>query len=225
MIRTLSTLLLLAAPLANAYPSSLACDFACMAGLKPGAACGYMGIPTFAAAPTGDNCTISTDIPAGGYTKGQAYTVTFTSTTALARKVACNVGAFAGGGGVEDSTSKATKWTREWAASSTDTGDVTFHALCGAGATQVMYVADSVTHSPVGAACVAGSTWSAAGTGPCAVCAADGMCTAGVKSACIATADTVCEVPAAKTDAAVNVQTTTAAVAVSLVAAVLSFFM
>jgi hypothetical protein len=222
MIHTLSTVLLLAVPLANAYPSSLTCDFACMAGLKPGAACGYMGIPTFAAAPTGDNCTIATDIPAGGYTQGQAYNVTFTTTTALAYKVACNVGAFAGGG---DSTSKATKWIREWTASSTDTGDVTFHALCGAGATQVMYVADSVTHSPVGAACVAGSTWSAAGTVPCAVCAADGTCTAGVKTACIATADTVCEVPATKTDAAVHVETTTAAVAVSLVAAVLSFFM
>ena len=47
-------------------------------------------------------------------------------------------------------------------------------------------------------ACVAGTTWSASGTSPCTTCAATATCTAGVKTACRVTADTVCN--AASTD-------------------------
>ena len=46
--------------------------------------------------------------------------------------------------------------------------------------------------TPAAAACAAGTTWSAAGTAPCALCAADATCLTGVKTACTATANTVC---------------------------------
>ena len=43
--------------------------------------------------------------------------------------------------------------------------------------------------------CKAGATFSASGNAPCTMCTADATCTAGVKTACTKTTDTVCNVP------------------------------
>ena len=69
---------------AAAYPTSMACDFACMGGYTPGSTFGYMGVANIGAT-SGDTCKIATDVPSGGYTPGTSYMVTVTSTTALAQ--------------------------------------------------------------------------------------------------------------------------------------------
>ena len=54
----------------------------------------------------------------------------------------------------------------------------------GAPAVEAGFIAD--------AACIEGTTWSKGGGGPCAACATDASCATGVKTACSATANTVC---------------------------------
>lgn len=131
------------------HPASYSCDFNCMSGLAPGGAFGMMGIPTFGPAPTGDNCRIlAGGVPVLGYRDGEEYTLTVTSSTALAQKVVCNDhAAFASpsaGGVVADGFEKVL--TAEYTWTPTGSGDVVFHALCGAGgAIDEMWVADALT--------------------------------------------------------------------------------
>jgi len=128
---------------AEAYPSMYTCDFACMSGLVPGAAWGKgMGVANLEAT-AGANCAITTDIPAGGYVAGNAYTVTITSTIALGYILASDVAGFAG---TDRKTvgSMVTSSPHEWTA--TTATSAKFSALCGAGgAIRKVYVADLVT--------------------------------------------------------------------------------
>ena len=125
---------------AAAYPTSMACDFACMGGYTPGSTFGYMGVANIGAT-SGDTCKIATDVPSGGYTPGTSYMVTVTSTTALAQKLVSNGGSFSNGM-VSDGLSKVTSEQHAWTAPGS--GDVTFRALCGAGGSidEVWYAAE-----------------------------------------------------------------------------------
>ncbi|CAE7210298.1 unnamed protein product [Symbiodinium natans] len=114
---------------AAAYPSSMTCDFACMAQYTAGSSFGPMGIATIGNT-TGDTCMIATNVPSGGYMAGGSYAITVTSVTALGQKLVSNGGTFASGM-VSDSTGKSTSLVHDWTAPTS--GDVTFRALCGAG--------------------------------------------------------------------------------------------
>ncbi|CAE7358525.1 unnamed protein product [Symbiodinium microadriaticum] len=114
---------------AAAWPGSLSCDFSCMGGYTPGSSFGYMGIANVGAT-SGDTCKIATDVPSGGYTAGESYMVTVTSTTSLGQKLVSNGGTFSNGM-VSDAAAKTTSMQHAWTAPSS--GDVTFRALCGAG--------------------------------------------------------------------------------------------
>eukprot|EP00913_Durusdinium_trenchii_P031470 g29463.t1 len=63
-----------------------------MAAKQPGGVFGGMGVANFNNGT--DACVITTDIPAAGYTGGQNYTVTVTSTGTFAQKVTCSSGMF-----------------------------------------------------------------------------------------------------------------------------------
>mgnify|MGYP002803635865 CR=1 len=131
---------------ALAYPSSQTCDFACLGGYTPGSSYGYMGIANIGAT-TGATCAIATDIPSGGYTSGTSYTITVSSTTALAQKLACDIGTL-GGLTVANTNTKTTSQTYTWMAPSTCSGSVKFRALCGAGGyIDEMWVAEEVTEA------------------------------------------------------------------------------
>ncbi|CAE7709787.1 unnamed protein product [Symbiodinium sp. CCMP2456] len=114
---------------AAAWPESLTCDFSCMGGYTPGSAFGPMGIANIGAT-SGDTCKIATDVPSGGYTAGESYMVTVTSTTALGQKLVSNGGTFSNGM-VSNAAAKTTSTQHAWTAPTS--GDVTFRALCGAG--------------------------------------------------------------------------------------------
>ena len=64
--------------------------------------------------------------------------------------------------------------------------------VAGEGLTPATISADSACRP-----CTTGSTFSASGNAPCKTCAADATCTAGVKTACTKTTDTVCNVSSA----------------------------
>jgi len=127
----------------EAWPSSFSCDYACMALHQPGGSFGNMQIANFGPAPTGANCQITTDIPAGGYAVGGSYSITITSTTALARRIASDVAGFAGKS-IKTVGTGATTSIESWTA--TSASSATFHALCGAGGNiDQMWVASPVT--------------------------------------------------------------------------------
>jgi hypothetical protein len=121
-----------------------------------------MGIANFGAAPTGANCEITTNIPAEGYTAGATYTVTVTSTTALARKLGSSVAGFSASAAIDQSSTKTTSSTHQWTANSDSSAS--FKALCGAGgAIDQMWVADMVTYSIVAPTSSSASTTTDAG--------------------------------------------------------------
>ncbi|CAK9083571.1 unnamed protein product [Durusdinium trenchii] len=74
-----------------------------MAAKQPGGVFGGMGVANFNNGT--DACVITTDIPAAGYTGGQNYTVTVTSTGTFAQKVTCSSGMF----GDDDTSNQPTK--------------------------------------------------------------------------------------------------------------------
>ncbi|CAL1129153.1 unnamed protein product [Cladocopium goreaui] len=133
--------------LAASYPSSMQCDFACMANYGPGASFGYMGIANVGAT-SGATCAIATDVPTEGFTGGSSYTITVTSTTALGQKLTCSSGDI--GGSTEVNTgSKVTSQTYTWTAPSCDSSSsASFRALCGAGGSiDEMWYAEEVSLS------------------------------------------------------------------------------
>eukprot|EP00930_Biecheleria_cincta_P027851 TRINITY_DN19483_c0_g1_i3.p1 TRINITY_DN19483_c0_g1~~TRINITY_DN19483_c0_g1_i3.p1 ORF type:complete len:588 (+),score=82.76 TRINITY_DN19483_c0_g1_i3:224-1765(+) len=88
-----------------------------------------MGNPTIGAT-TGATCQITTDIPSQGYTSGNQYTLTVTSSTPFAQKVTCNdQGAFAGGGRVKNNDQRGSSYTYQWTASGSSPAK--FRAMCG----------------------------------------------------------------------------------------------
>ncbi|CAK9083402.1 unnamed protein product [Durusdinium trenchii] len=98
---------------AVAHPSSWPCNFACMAAKQPGGVFGGMGVANFNNGT--DACVITTDIPAAGYTGGQNYTVTVTSTGTFAQKVTCSSGMF-GDDDTSNQPTKAMSQTHTWTA-------------------------------------------------------------------------------------------------------------
>mmetsp|Transcript_70043 Transcript_70043/g.110711 ORF Transcript_70043/g.110711 Transcript_70043/m.110711 type:complete len:180 (+) Transcript_70043:62-601(+) len=131
--------------LAAGHPSSMSCDFACMAAYVPGASFGYMGIANIGAT-SGATCAIATDVPTEGFTGGSSYTITVTSTTALAQKLTCSSGDI--GGSTEVNTgSTTTSQSYTWTAPSCDSSSSTsFRALCGAGGSiDEMWYAEEVS--------------------------------------------------------------------------------
>jgi len=114
---------------AHAYPGNYQCNTAtCMAGKTKGGSFGGMGVANFA--NTYDNCKITHNIPAGGFKAGQSYTITVTSTTALAQKVVTDNTGF-GGSAVKNGGSKVTSGTHTWTAPSQMSAK--FYAVCARG--------------------------------------------------------------------------------------------
>eukprot|EP00435_Cladocopium_sp_Y103_P006140 s175_g1.t8 len=121
--------------LAAGYPSSMQCDFACMANYGPGASFGYMGIATMGAT-SGATCAIATDVPTEG---GDI------------------------GGSTEVNTiSKVTSESYTWTAPSCDSSSTaSFRAFCGAGGSiDEMWYAEEVSVS-----CAATTTGTMTSTG------------------------------------------------------------
>ncbi|CAK9000563.1 Cytochrome b561 [Durusdinium trenchii] len=115
--------------LVTAYPSLLDCDYSCMGSYTPGAAFNYMSVATIGAT-SGDTCKITTNIPTDGYHPTASYTVTVTSTTALAQKVVCSAGTF-GSLTQANAGSEETSHSYTWTAPSSTSGSASFRALCG----------------------------------------------------------------------------------------------
>lgn len=124
---------------AMSHPSSMQCDYACFAKYKPGDEFGQMDVDSFGK-PTGNHCVITTNVPASGYISGQAYVVTVTSITPLARKLACNHPGFAEQHVVNSPTRQSTS-THAWTADSNT--ETTFRAFCGS--SDEIWVASPIT--------------------------------------------------------------------------------
>lgn len=113
-----------------AHPSSMTCNYNCMAQYTPGSTFGLMyGVPTIGAT-SGDTCKITTDIPQDGYAPDVSYTVTVTSLVPLAQKVTASSGLFSGSTSSNAGT-KETSHSHTWTAPSSLSGSVSFRALCG----------------------------------------------------------------------------------------------
>ncbi|CAK9083567.1 unnamed protein product, partial [Durusdinium trenchii] len=98
-----------------------------MAAKQPGGVFGGMGVANFNNGT--DACVITTDIPAAGYTGGQNYTVTVTSTGTFAQKVTCSSGMF-GDDDTSNQPTKAMSQTHTWTAP-TSGAPASFAAACG----------------------------------------------------------------------------------------------
>eukprot|EP00435_Cladocopium_sp_Y103_P049425 s250_g14.t3 len=112
-----------------AHPSSMTCNYNCMAQYTPGSTFGLMYVPTIGAT-SGDTCKITTDIPQDGYAPDVSYTVTVTSLVPLAQKVTASSGLFSGSTSSNAGT-KETSHSHTWTAPSSLSGSVSFRALCG----------------------------------------------------------------------------------------------
>ena len=126
-------LALLAAGGVHARPNYVGCSF------QVGGRISGMGRPTIEAA-NGNECKITTNIPAQGYTAGKNYDITVTA-SAFPRKggsagagmrMACNVGKFGSDGNCAmPAQSRAEQAKIEWTAPGAGSGKVTFRNLCG----------------------------------------------------------------------------------------------
>ena len=128
----------------SAGPGSMTCDYACMEQYTPGATFNYMGIANIGAT-TGATCAITSDVPSGGGAAGTAYTITVTSTTALAQKLVGSDGTSS------DYGTKVTSWGHSWTAPACGSGSISFRALCGAGGSiDEMWTAEVLTVTSLG---------------------------------------------------------------------------
>ena len=109
-----------------------------LSNINPGDAFGMMGIPTYAAGSS-DVCEITSDIPAAGFTAGEAYTFKITTSNAAGLGMVWDVGGTKGNSGFPGrNAEKEVAWTA--------TGDsVSAYAICGAGRGFGVHVAASVT--------------------------------------------------------------------------------
>mmetsp|Transcript_145973 Transcript_145973/g.265967 ORF Transcript_145973/g.265967 Transcript_145973/m.265967 type:complete len:597 (-) Transcript_145973:71-1861(-) len=128
--------------IANAWPSSMNCDWDCLSGKNPGDSFGRMGIPQFGA-PTGSNCVVETDVPSEGFISGQSYTVKVTTLRALARKLGSDHAGF-NGQSIAQVGRNVDTWSATWTAPSKSSAS--FKAICGSGGSvDEMWVSDLVT--------------------------------------------------------------------------------